>query len=93
MEEEAEPDALAAALAPDPVHAVVPVARAHQRQAVRALGQRAVERAAAMLVQAGALARVLGQEERLVLAVGELPGVQETHHLVENRAIAACSRT
>ena len=39
IEEEAEPDAFALALRADQVHAVVPVAGAHQRQAVRAEAQ------------------------------------------------------
>jgi hypothetical protein len=39
VQEEPEPDALALAFDADAVHAVVPVAGAHQRQAVRAEAQ------------------------------------------------------
>ena len=49
VQEPAEPDALALAAVADPVHAVVPVAGADQRQAVRADGEAAVERARAVL--------------------------------------------
>ena len=42
-EEPAEPHALAAALVADAIHAVVPVARADERQAVRAVLQRAID--------------------------------------------------
>src|SRR5438093_652508 len=48
IEEEAEPHAFPSPLAPDAVHAVVPIARAHERQAMRAARERTVERAAAM---------------------------------------------
>ena len=50
-EEEAEPDALAAALDAHAVHAVVPVAAADERQPVRARGQAAIDRADAVLVE------------------------------------------
>jgi hypothetical protein len=50
VQEPAQPDALAAAVFADAVHAVVPVAGAHQRQAMHAeIG--AFESAAAMLEQ------------------------------------------
>ena len=55
MEEEAEPDALAPSFAAHEVHAVVPIAGAHQRQAVLARRQAAVERAPAVLEERGAL--------------------------------------
>ena len=56
VQEPAEPDALALALASDAVHAVVPVAGAHQRQAVAADGEAAVEGARAVLEERRALA-------------------------------------
>ena len=46
MQEPAEPDAFALAAFADPVHAVVPVAGAHQRQAVAPSGEAVVERRA-----------------------------------------------
>src|SRR5436190_1545203 len=60
-EEEAEPDALAAAAVADQVHAVVPVAAAHQRQAVDAEAQAMLEGATRMLVQVRRLGRMPGQ--------------------------------
>ena len=57
VEEEADPDALAAALAADEVEAVVPVAGAHQRDAVPATSrQRQLVGAAGMLPDRGGLA-------------------------------------
>src|SRR5690606_14587169 len=47
--EPAQPDALSDAPAPDPVHAVVPVAAPDQRKTVRAAGDAALERALAVL--------------------------------------------
>ena len=49
VQEEAEPGALAAPRGPDAVHAVVPVAGAEERKAVRARGQALVDRAQAVL--------------------------------------------
>src|SRR5207253_11394187 len=71
VEEEAEPDALAAALPPDAVHAVVPVPRTHVREPVRTHPERAVEGAAAVRVEVGHLLRGRRQEVGLVLARGE----------------------
>ena len=53
IQEKPEPDALAAPFPSDAVHTVVPVARAHQRQAVFTAGERAVEGAATVLVEVG----------------------------------------
>ena len=50
-EKPAQPDALALALLADPVHAVIPVAGAHQGQAVRADWRGSVDGPRAMLVQ------------------------------------------
>ena len=61
VEEEAQPDAFALALLADQVHAVVPVAGAHQRQAVRAEAQAVSDGAHAVLVQAGRLVGAAGQ--------------------------------
>jgi len=52
-QEKAQPDALAAALHAHPVHAVVPVAAAHQRQAMHPEAQAVADGAHAMFVQAG----------------------------------------
>ena len=53
-EEERHPDALALAVLADQVHAVVPVAAAHQRQAVRAQPQAVLDGQRRVLVQRGA---------------------------------------
>ena len=68
MQQPAQPDALAPALLAHPVHAVVPVAAADQRQAVGADRQARVKRAGAMVVQAGGLVRDRWLEEAVALA-------------------------
>ncbi len=88
VQEEAHPDALAAPLAADAVHAVVPVARAEQGQPVRPGRQPAVEGAAAVLVHAPRLARGGGRQERLVLARLQGAGGQERRRLVEDAGVA-----
>ena len=55
VEEEGEPDAFAAAVFADQVHAVVPIAAAHQRQAVFAEFQAVLDGAHAMFVERGRL--------------------------------------
>ena len=89
VQEPAEPDALALAAAPDAVHAVVPVARAHQRQAVRADR----EAASSARAQCSNSERRLGRSLRLEVVVRPDPGtqrrsVEERHHLVEHRVVA-----
>src|SRR5207237_8582649 len=49
--EEGEPDALAATFLPHQIHAVVPIAGAHQRQTVFAKFQTMLDRAYAVLVE------------------------------------------
>src|SRR4029079_18101516 len=62
-QEPGQPDRLAAPLLADAVHAVVPVAAAHQWQAVRADAQAAIDRARAMLEDAR---RLLAHRRRVV---------------------------
>ncbi len=57
VQEKRQPDALALAMDADVVHAVVPVAGAHQRQAVRAETQPVHDGAAAVLVAASPIRR------------------------------------
>src|SRR5437870_1383162 len=71
VQEPAEPDALAHARLPDAVHAVVPVAGAHEGKPVAPDEQAAVERPSAVLEEGGPLARQAGLEVRLPLAGGE----------------------
>ena len=63
VQEEAHPHALAAALAADAVHAVVPVAGAEQRQPVRADGERAVDARGSSGRRRRPDSPVLGQQE------------------------------
>ena len=88
VQEPAQPDALALARLADAIHAVVPVAGAHQRQAVRAGGEREVEAAGAVLEQRRRLVG-LGRLE-IEVVVGGLQGraVDERHPLVEDGQIA-----
>ncbi len=52
-QEPAQPNTFAFSAFANPVHPVVPVAGAHQRQAVGAMGQAAIKGAGAMLVESG----------------------------------------
>src|SRR3989337_1157375 len=88
MQEPAEPDALAPAPLADPVHAVVPVARADQRQAVLAAGETLIEPARAVLEERRALFREHGLEVGVVLARPERPALEERNGLVQHRDAA-----
>ena len=69
----AKPDALALAALADTVHAVIPIAAADQRQTMAADRQAGVQRAGAMLVEAGGLVRDGRLEETVALAWLERP--------------------
>jgi hypothetical protein len=77
VQEEAEPDALAAALDADPVHAVVPVAGAHQRQTVLAEPQAVLDGAHAMVVEARRLVGLAGEIVVGVVLATDQATVQE----------------
>ena len=87
-EEEAEPDALAFAERADTVHAVVPVAAAHQGQTVRARGRSGVDRAQTVLVERGPLRRHARHAVDVVLLGLETPLLEERDLLVEHGAVA-----
>ncbi len=89
-EEPAEPDARALALDPDAIHPVVPVAAEDQRQAVLpgAL-DREIERAGAVLIEAGLGLGRFRLEEAVMLAGLEGRALDEGDLLVEDGAIAA----
>src|SRR6185437_6447059 len=55
VQKPAEPDAFASSLVADPVHAVIPVSGANQRQTVATERKTLVERACAMFEQGGLL--------------------------------------
>ena len=84
-QEPAEPHALAAAFVADAVHPVVPVARADERQAVRAVLHRVrrwrARRARRASADCGETAR---QQIGLVLVRLEQRRLEERHHLVEH---------
>ena len=89
IEEPADPDAFTFAVRADAVHAVVPVADAHQRQTMRAkAGERAVDGARAVLVDRGLFARRLRLQVHFVLVRLERRRFDELDRLVEQRAIA-----
>ena len=88
VEEEAEPDALAPALVSNPVHAVVPVAGAHQRQAMLAEPQAVHDGAHAMVVEARRLLRLAGQIVVGVVLATDQTAVQEPGRLVEHPGVA-----
>ena len=88
MDEPAQPHALALARLADAVHAVVPVSCAHQRQAVRAGGEREVEAARAMLEQRRHFVGLAGLEIEIVVGRLERRAVDERHRLVEDGHVA-----
>ena len=87
-QEEAQPDALAPALDADQVHAVVPVAGAHQRQAVRAEAQPVHDGAHAVLVEAGGSRRAAGQVVVRVVAGVHRAALEEVDRLVQDAGVA-----
>ncbi len=92
MQEEAQPAALAAPLAPDPVHAVVPVAAAEQRQPVGAGGDRLVDGAQTVLEERARFGGDRGLQVGLVGALVEQRRGEERHALVEHRRVAGHSQ-
>ena len=92
MQEEPEPDALAAALPAHAVHPVVPVAAADQRQPVRAGRQAPVDRAHAVLEERGPLRGHARLAVGLLLVRRERRGLQEGCALVEHARVAGRPR-
>ena len=88
MEEEPEPRALAAAGLAHAIHAVVPVAAAEERQAVRADRDAAIDRADAVLEDGPRLARHVRQGIDLVHVGRQRRRLEERHRLVEHARIA-----
>jgi hypothetical protein len=87
-QEPADEDALAAAVLADGVHAVVPVAAAHERQPVRPDGQAAVDRTQAVLEERRLLLRHGGLEVGLELAGRQRLRLEEGDLLVQDRVVA-----
>ena len=88
VDEEAEPHAFAAALGADAVHAVVPVAATHQRQAVRTAGQAVINGSSAMLEQRAGVPRQRRLLVRLRLARRERWRREERHLFVQDASVA-----
>src|SRR5262249_45723852 len=82
VQEPAEPDAFALSSGADPVHAVVPVSRPHQRKAVLSNRQTTVERARAVLEHGGPVFRHMGLEIRLVLSRRQRRPVEERNGFI-----------
>ena len=93
VEEPAEPDALAFALFADAVHAVVPVARADQRQPVPAEREALIERQRAMLEQRGAAFReIVGRKKLSASPAANGGAFEERNGFVEHERVAAWPR-
>ncbi len=86
-QEESEPDAFAAALVPDAIHAVVPVAGADQRQTVCAVALPMLNRSPRVLVQARRLGRAPGHVVPRLLVRRHRWTVEESHGLVEHAGV------
>ncbi len=87
IQEPAQPHALALPFVADPVHAIVPVSAAEQREPVASDLETAVERSSAVLEERRGVARDSGLEVQLVLAVAQSGPFDEAHALVENSRI------
>ena len=87
-QEPAEPNAFAAALLADAVHAVIPVAGSDQGQTVRAGRQIALEPQYAMRVERCSLLQYCRQVEGVVLAILKFAPFEEWHLFIENRGVA-----
>src|SRR5262249_18371338 len=85
-QEPAEPDALALAALAHPVHAVIPVAGAHQRQAMRPRLQARIERKCAVVEQTYLGLRYGGLKERVMLIGLQDRSLEEWYQLVEDAA-------
>src|SRR5882724_671548 len=88
VQEPAQPDALSAPFRPHPVHAVVPVAGAHQGEPVGADGEAAVEGPRAVLEEGAALGRDGGLEVGVLVSGGNRRPLQERNTLVEKRRVS-----
>ena len=87
-QEPGDPDALPASPGADPVHPVVPVAGAHQGEAVRAESHPSLERADAVVVQRAADLRDVRQAVIILLVRPQLGPGQVRHELVEDGRVA-----
>src|SRR5205085_3560424 len=88
VEKPTDPDALALAPVPDAVHAVVPIARTHQRQSMRARLQTPIKRARAVFVQRGCLSRNCWLRVRLVFVLFQRRRFDERDYFIEHSAVA-----
>src|SRR5688572_7737716 len=89
VQEPPEPHAFPPARLADPVHAVVPVPAADQREPVRAALEARVEGDRAMFVDTGHPVRDCGREEPVPFVFRQPRPFQERNELVEDRRIAA----
>src|SRR5579872_4491084 len=89
VQEPREPDALSLAMLSDAIHAVVPVARAHQRQTVAAHIQAAVERSGAMFEQRSTGLRYSRLEIGLALAFRQQLTFKEGNCFVQQGGVAS----
>eukprot|EP00825_Cyclidium_porcatum_P015593 TRINITY_DN18937_c0_g2_i1.p2 TRINITY_DN18937_c0_g2~~TRINITY_DN18937_c0_g2_i1.p2 ORF type:complete len:499 (+),score=45.42 TRINITY_DN18937_c0_g2_i1:295-1791(+) len=87
VEEEGQPDTLAAPEVADQVHAVIPVAPAHERQAVRAKTEAVLDGAHAMLVEGPRFAGAPRQVIVGVLLGLDRPGVQIGNRFVQHSGV------
>ena len=85
VEKPRHPHAFAGAVFADPVHAVIPIARSHQRQAVRANRKAAIERKRAMIEQAGSFLRDRRLEERVALPIAQRQAQTRTARFRQGR--------
>ena len=88
VKEPSEPDAFALALLADAVHAIVPVARPHQRKPVPAQREACIERKRAMLEQRRSIFGDRRQEEIVRLVRRQWGAFEERNGFVEHERVS-----
>ena len=88
VKEKRQPDAFAFAFLADQVHAVIPVATAHERQTMGAERQTVVHRPDAMLVECGNFIGNLRQVVVRLLVGPQQPGTQKRHAFIQHSRVA-----
>ena len=82
VKKKSQPDTFPATFAADPIHAIVPIPRAHQWQPVRTGGQRSIDRSTAMIPQGRALLADKWLQELLVFRWSKQGSLHERNHFL-----------
>ena len=89
VQEPPEPDAFTAPHLADPIHAIVPVARADQRQAVLPNGQAPLQRPRTVFEQRSGVVGGDGLKVRVLLTRSQCLALQKRHPFIQNREVTS----